>query len=104
MAKDLQEIKIKVRLANREYPLAIHAAEEVFVRKAVKEIAQQIAKYSGKVPYEDYQDLLAFVALEYATLYYTSKSESRQDLAQDVNSMLNDLKAKFTHLEHVIAK
>jgi cell division protein ZapA (FtsZ GTPase activity inhibitor) len=99
MAKDLQEIKIKVRIANREYPLAIPAQEEALVRKAAKELAQRIAHYSGKVPYEDYQDLLAIVALEFANMYYKSKSESREQLALDVEALLQSFDTKLGSLE-----
>lgn len=59
-------ISIKVLIGGRSYPLRIHWKNEEQVRKAAKLINTRLEKYMDKVSFKDHQDLLAFVALDFA--------------------------------------
>lgn len=58
------ELSIKIKIANRVYPLTVNAKEEEGVRKAAEEINKSIAEYERLYAVKDYQDLLAMVALK----------------------------------------
>lgn len=64
MGNDL--ISIKVLIGGRSYPLRITLNSEEQVRKAAKLINTKLENYMDKVSFKDNQDLLAFVALDFA--------------------------------------
>lgn len=61
------ELSIKIKIANRVYPLTVNAKEEEGVRKAAEEINKSVAEYERLYAVKDYQDLLAMVALKIAS-------------------------------------
>ena len=63
------ELSISLPIAERSYRLAIDKEHEELFRNAAKLIDKRIKDYSGSYAYKDKQDLLAMVALEYATGY-----------------------------------
>ena len=65
----MNELSISLPIADRSYRLAIDKEHEELFRKAAKMIDKRIKEYSGSYAYKDKQDLLAMVALEYATAY-----------------------------------
>jgi cell division protein ZapA len=65
----MDELSISVPVAERTYRLAIEKEHEELFRKAAKLIDNRIRDYSASYAYKDKQDLLAMVALEYATSY-----------------------------------
>jgi cell division protein ZapA (FtsZ GTPase activity inhibitor) len=65
----MNELSISLPIADRSYRLAIEKEHEELFRKAAKLIDKRIKDYSGSYAYKDKQDLLAMVALEYATGY-----------------------------------
>ena len=65
----MDELSISVPVAERTYRLAIEKEHEELFRKAAKLIDNSIRDYSASYAYKDKQDLLAMVALEYATSY-----------------------------------
>ena len=65
----MNELSISLPIADRSYRLAIDTEHEELFRKAAKLIDKRIKDYSGSYAYKDKQDLLAMVALEYATGY-----------------------------------
>jgi len=65
----MEEISISLPIAERSYRLAIDKKNEELFRNAAKLIDKRIKDYSGSYAYKDKQDLLAMVALEYATGY-----------------------------------
>lgn len=60
------KIAIKVKLASREYPLSIDAAEEAAVRQIVKTLDEQFSTYTREFPFRDTQDILAMAAISVA--------------------------------------
>jgi cell division protein ZapA (FtsZ GTPase activity inhibitor) len=65
----MDELSISLPIAERSYRLAIDKVHEELFRNAAKLIDKRIKDYSGSYAYKDKQDLLAMVALEYATGY-----------------------------------
>jgi cell division protein ZapA (FtsZ GTPase activity inhibitor) len=63
------ELSISLPIAERNYRLAIAKEHEELFRNAAKLIDKRIKDYSVSYAYKDKQDLLAMVALEYATGY-----------------------------------
>lgn len=74
------ELSIKIKIANRVYPLTVNAKEEEGVRKAAEEIIKSIAEYERLYAVKDYQDLLAMVALKTAS---SNLSLKQQDVEGD---------------------
>ena len=65
----MDELSISLAVAERNYRLAVKKEHEVLFRKAAKLIEKRMKDYSTSYAYKDKQDLLAMVAIEYATSY-----------------------------------
>ncbi len=65
----MDELSISLSVAERNYRLVIEKEHEVLFRKAAKLIEKRIKDYSTSYAYKDKQDLLAMVAIEYATSF-----------------------------------
>ena len=65
----MNELSISLPIADRSYRLAVDKEHEELFRKAAKLIDKRMKDYSSSYAYKDKQDLLAMVALEYATGY-----------------------------------
>ena len=61
------ELSIKVKIANRVYPLTVKAAEEEGIRKSAESINHSISEFERLYDVKDKQDLLAMVALKIAS-------------------------------------
>ena len=81
----MSELTISVKIADRPYKLVIAAEHEVLFKQAAELIGRMMKDYSGSYAYKDKQDLLAMVALEYATNYLQDEhmlSEQGEDQEQ----------------------
>ena len=67
----MQELSIKVSVAERQYPLKIQASDEENVRKAAWKVNERLKEYVEKYAVSDRQDALAMIALEFATEYFS---------------------------------
>ncbi len=70
------ELPITITIEGRPYRLTINRNEEETVRKAAKNIEGQIRHYEGNFRYSDKQDLLAMVALHFATSAIYAQNEA----------------------------
>jgi cell division protein ZapA len=70
------ELPITITIAGRPYRLTINRNEEETIRKAAKHIEGQISHYAGNYRYSDKQDLLAMVALHFATIAIQAQHEA----------------------------
>ena len=61
------ELSIKVKIANRVYPLTVKAEEEEGIRKAAEHINHSINEFERLYDVKDKQDLLVMVALKIAS-------------------------------------
>lgn len=60
----MEELAIKIRIYDRQYPMKVQATDEASVRKAAELINSQIKAYRDKFGIADIQDLLAMVAFD----------------------------------------
>lgn len=64
------ELSIKIKIANRVYPLTVEAKEEEGIRRAAEKINHSINEFERLYAVKDKQDLLAMVALKIASNNY----------------------------------
>ncbi len=60
----MDELSIKIKIADREYPMKVKLSDEERVRAAGKLINERIKTYRDKFGLDDKQDLLAMVAFD----------------------------------------
>lgn len=60
----MSEIPIKIKIAERIYPMRVQQADEAKIREASKNINDRITQYMNKFGISDKQDLLAMVAFD----------------------------------------
>ncbi len=76
----MEEISIKVNIADRFYPLRINSSDEESVRLAAKLINDKLKIYQDNYSIKDKQDALCMVALEIATANQAlSNKEKKED-------------------------
>lgn len=86
----MEELSIKIKIADREYPMRVHPSEEERLRLAGRLINEKIRKYKDQFGIDDKQDLLAMVAFE--SLVEGLKAESdRTNMTQTISDKLTDL-------------
>jgi len=61
------QLKIKLSVANRVYPLTIAPSQEEGLRKAAKNIEAMITEFEQSYSVRDKQDVLAMCALQFAS-------------------------------------
>lgn len=60
----MEKLSIKVKIADREYPMKVDARDEENIRKAGKLINERLRSYRERFGIDDKQDLLAMVAFD----------------------------------------
>ena len=60
----MEELSIKIKIADREYPMKVRLDEEERVRAAGKLINDKLKHYRSQFGINDKQDLLAMVAFD----------------------------------------
>jgi cell division protein ZapA len=58
------EVSIKIKIAEREYPMRVEASEENVIRAAAKLVDDKLKTYKDQFGISDKQDLLAMVAFD----------------------------------------
>ena len=59
----MSELSIKIRVADREYPMRVSVAEEERLRLAGRALADKLREFRENYGIQDKQDLLAMIAL-----------------------------------------
>ena len=92
-------LKIKVTIGDRVYPLTIKSeGEEEGVRKAVKKINDLIKKFEENYEVRDKQDVLAMCALQFASLQEVKSIYNEKD-ADKIENKLQEMSVLLdTHL------
>lgn len=91
-----EPISIKLTIGGRIYPLRISWKNEEQVRKSAKLINEKLEIYREKVSYRDEQDLLAFLALDYAIneskteVKVNTKDSHLSDVLKDIEDLLKN--------------
>lgn len=92
----MEELTISVIIADRPYRLTIKRDEEEVIRKAAESINNMIKEYSSNYAFNDKQDLLAMVALEFTTRAIKNEGELKVkdelfiDKLKKINTVLSE--------------
>jgi cell division protein ZapA len=92
----MDELTISVTIADRPYRLKIRKEEEERVRKAAKRINERIKQYSDNYAYNDRQDLLAMVSLEFANSSMTYETQ--------LNETDHEIEDKLTEIDNILSE
>ncbi|MEL6534383.1 MAG: cell division protein ZapA [Bacteroidota bacterium] len=90
------ELAIKIRIADREYPMKVDPSDEERVRRAGKLLNEKLKQYKDRFGIDDKQDLLAMVAFESLTekLLQEEDTQDRDDRLYQKIHQLNGMLAK----------
>lgn len=90
------ELSVKIKIADREYPMKVEADDEAKIRAAGKQLNERMKAYRDQFNIDDKQDLLAMVAFD----CLVDSMEPGNDLdGTDVGVM-----EKVTALNHLISQ
>ena len=93
-----EQLKIKLSIANRVYPLTIAPGQEEGLRKAAKKIETMISQFEQNYSVRDKQDVLAMCALQFAS-QVEQKSIDKENVNEEVKNRLSALDELLqTHL------
>ena len=73
----MNDLAIKIRIAERDYPMRVTVADEERLRLAGRQLSEQLREFREKYGIQDKQDLLAMVAL--ATMADSLKVSKEKD-------------------------
>ncbi|WP_411766853.1 cell division protein ZapA [Winogradskyella sp. A3E31] len=85
-----EQLKIKLSIANRVYPLTIDPSQEEGLRKAAKNIEAMIGQFEQNYSVRDKQDVLAMCALQFAA-QVEQKSIDKEYVNEEVQEKLQNL-------------
>ena len=87
----INNLKIKVTIADRVYPLTIRdESEEEGIRKAVKTINEMVKQFEQNYEVRDKQDVLAMCALQVASQKEVKSVHESED-SKKIESKLTEL-------------
>ena len=85
-----EQLKIKLSIANRVYPLTIAPSQEEGLRKATKKIEAMISQFEQNYSVRDKQDVLAMCALQFAA-QVEQKTIDKEYVNEEVQEKLEAL-------------
>lgn len=86
----MDQLSIKIRIADREYPMKVKPEDEENVRKAGKIINERIKSYREQFGIDDKQDLLAMVAFD-SLVDKLQVDDEKATISEDVFYKVNEL-------------
>jgi cell division protein ZapA len=88
----MDKLSIKIKIADREYPMKVEPEEEERIRKAGKLVNEKIKRFKSQFGIDDKQDLLAMVAFDAVVERLKTEGGDVDDtlLKEKING-LNDL-------------
>ena len=86
----MEELSIKIKIADREYPMKVKRSDEERVRLAGKLINEKLKSYREQFGIEDKQDLLAMVAFD-CLIDKMAVEDTHQTVDQTVFEKINHL-------------
>jgi cell division protein ZapA (FtsZ GTPase activity inhibitor) len=90
------ELGVTIHIAGRPYRLLVKREEEEAIRGAAKLVDDQLNHYASIYSYNDKQDLLAMVALHYATTGMNAEEESE--------FIKNQLQGTLVEIDNVLSE
>ncbi len=92
-----EKLRIKVTIAERQYPLTIQPSEEESLRIAVGKIREMVEFYKSKFKDRDLQDALSMSVLQFAVKVV------RLEQNKEFEGLVEDLKVLDKQLDEYIA-
>jgi cell division protein ZapA len=92
----MEELSIKIKIADREYPMKVKRKDEERIRAAGKLINEKIKHYREQFGLDDKQDLLAMVAFD----CLVDKIADEQNL-QEIDQTVIE---KVSHLNQLVSQ
>lgn len=89
----MDEISLKIKIADREYPMKVKLEEEEKVREAAKVVNERLKVFRNQFGIDDKQDLLAMVAFD-CMVKYLEADDSTMD-QEEVSKQLEALNHKI---------
>ncbi len=86
----MDELSIKIRIADREYPMRVRRDEEEKVRAAGRLVNDKLRSFSEQYGLQDHQDLLAMVAFD-SMVQKVELENQQQGLSQNISERINHL-------------
>lgn len=91
------QLKIKISIADRVYPLTVEHAQEEGLRSASKKIDVIIKEFEKNYAVRDKQDVLAMCALQFASQVEQKQLNTTQDY-EDALTRLQKLNEKLSRI------
>ena len=91
----MDDLSIKIKIADREYPMKVKGEDEERVRNASR-LNEKLKSYKEQFGLDDKQDLLAMVAFD-SLVEKMASEETHQVIDQTVFE-------KVTHLNHLVSQ
>ena len=91
----MEEVSIKVSIANRVYPLKIKKSEEDRVLKAAELLNDRIKEYEQQYAVTDKFDLVAMCAMQFAT-EFVNLTEGLSSERQSVKTSISEIDSRLT--------
>ena len=92
----MDNLSIKIKIADREYPMKVKPEDEEKVRNAGKLITERLRSYREQFGIDDKQDLLAMVAFDSVV----DKLETEKQEKETDDSVIQ----KINHLNHLVSQ
>jgi cell division protein ZapA len=92
----MDELSIKIKIADREYPMKVKRSDEERVRMAGKLINEKLRSYREQFGIDDKQDLLAMVAFD-CLVDKMASDDNHLEIDQTVFEKIN-------HLNHLVSQ
>ena len=92
---EMEEISIKVSIANRVYPLKIKKVDEARVQKAANMLNERIKEYEQQYAVTDKLDLVAMCAMQFATEFINHTEDLEKDRLS-VNDSVSELNSRIS--------
>lgn len=93
----MDELSIKIKIADREYPMKVRPADEERVRKAGKSINERLRSYRERFGIDDKQDLLSMVAFD-CLIEKMEAEEKSYGADESVLEKINDLNNRISQM------
>ena len=92
----MEDLSIKIKIADREYPMTVKRDDEERVRMASRLINEKLKSYKEQFGIDDKQDLLAMVAFD--SLVEKMATEETHDIVDQT------VYEKVNHLNHLVSQ
>lgn len=91
-----EQLKIKLSIANRVYPLTIDSKQEEGLRKAAQKIDAMIKQFEQSYSVRDKQDVLAMCALQFAS--------QKEQKTIDIEYLNEEVEDKLVAIDQLLEK